>query len=149
MLRHKTGEITSARSLVLLQVPLPRFTQLGEEVDVCILQGLHALVLRERGLPPGIGVTHRFTHFQHLFYGSGYAAGYYVYLWAEVLDADAVDAFEEAGSPFDGQVAQRLLRHIYAAGDSVEPGTTYRAFRGRDARIEAMLQKKGLLEPAA
>jgi peptidyl-dipeptidase Dcp len=108
-----------------------------------------AQVLRERGLPPGIGVNHRFTHFQHLFYGSGYAAGYYVYLWAEVLDADAFDAFEEAGSPFDDQVAQRLLRHIYSAGDSVEPGATYRAFRGRDARIEAMLQKKGLLAPAA
>jgi peptidyl-dipeptidase Dcp len=107
-----------------------------------------AQVLRERGLPPGVGVNHRFTHFQHLFYGSGYAAGYYVYLWAEVLDADAYDAFTEAGGPFDAEVAQRLLRHIYAAGDSVEPGATYRAFRGRDARVEAMLQKKGLLEPA-
>lgn len=105
-------------------------------------------VLRERGLPPGVGVNHRFTHFQHLFYGSNYAAGYYVYLWAEVLDADAFDAFVEAGNPFDAQVAQRLLKHVYAAGDSVEPGATYAAFRGRPARIEPMLQKKGLLEPA-
>jgi peptidyl-dipeptidase Dcp len=105
-------------------------------------------VLRERGLPPGVGVNHRFTHFQHLFYGSGYAAGYYVYLWAEVLDADAFDAFSETGDPFDGTVASRLLQHIYAAGDSVEPGQTYRAFRGRDARIDSMLEKKGLLEPA-
>jgi peptidyl-dipeptidase Dcp len=107
-----------------------------------------AQVLRERGLPPGVGVNHRFTHFQHLFYGSGYAAGYYVYLWAEVLDADAFDAFTEAGSPFDAKVAQKLLKHIYAAGDSVEPGVTYEAFRGRAARIEAMLEKKGLLQPA-
>jgi peptidyl-dipeptidase Dcp len=107
-----------------------------------------AQVLRERGLPPGVGVNHRFTHFQHLFYGSGYAAGYYVYLWAEVLDADAFDAFTEAGSPFDAAVAQRLLKHIYAAGDSVEPGVTYEAFRGRAARIESMLEKKGLLQPA-
>jgi peptidyl-dipeptidase Dcp len=106
-----------------------------------------AQVLRERGLPPGVGVNHRFTHFQHLFYGSGYAAGYYVYLWAEVLDADAFEAFVEAGNPFDPQVAQRLLKHIYAAGDSVEPGATYRAFRGREARIEAMLEKRGLLAP--
>jgi peptidyl-dipeptidase Dcp len=105
-------------------------------------------VLRERGLPPGVGINHRFPHFQHLFYGSGYAAGYYVYLWAEVLDADAFDAFAETGDPFDGTVAQRLLAHIYAAGDSVEPGQTYRAFRGRDARIESMLEKKGLLQPA-
>jgi peptidyl-dipeptidase Dcp len=107
-----------------------------------------AQVLRERGLPPGVGINHRFTHFQHLFYGSGYAAGYYVYLWAEVLDADAFDAFTEAGSAFDAAVAQRLLKHIYAAGDSVEPGRTYEAFRGRSARIESMLEKKGLLQPA-
>jgi peptidyl-dipeptidase Dcp len=107
-----------------------------------------AQVLKERGLPPGVGVNHRFTHFQHLFYGSSYAAGYYVYLWAEVLDADAFDAFNEAGSAFDAGVAQRLLKHIYAAGDSVEPGKTYEAFRGRAARIDSMLEKKGLLQPA-
>jgi peptidyl-dipeptidase Dcp len=106
-----------------------------------------ARVLRERGLPPGVGVNHRFTHFQHLFAGSGYAAGYYVYLWAEVLDADAYDAFIEAGDPFDAGVAGRLQRHIYAAGDSVEPGATYAAFRGRAAQIEPMLNKRGLLQP--
>jgi peptidyl-dipeptidase Dcp len=105
-------------------------------------------VLRERGLPQGVGVNHRFTHFQHLFYGSGYAAGYYVYLWAEVLDADAFGAFTEAGSAFDAGVAHKLLEHIYSAGDSVEPGATYEAFRGRAARIDAMLDKKGLLQPA-
>jgi peptidyl-dipeptidase Dcp len=105
-------------------------------------------ILRERGLPPGVGVNHRFTHFQHLFAGSGYAAGYYVYLWAEVLDADAFDAFVEAGDPFDAGVAGRLQRHIYSAGDSVEPGATYVAFRGRAAQIEPMLKKRGLLQPA-
>jgi peptidyl-dipeptidase Dcp len=107
-----------------------------------------ARVLKERGLPPGVGINHRFTHFQHLFYGSGYAAGYYVYLWAEVLDADAFDAFTEAGDAFDAKVAHKLLKHVYAAGDSVEPGKTYEAFRGRAARIESMLEKKGLLQPA-
>jgi peptidyl-dipeptidase Dcp len=105
-------------------------------------------VLRRRGLPPGVGVNHRFPHFQHLFHGSGYAAGYYVYLWAEVLDADAYEAFEEAGDPFDAALAQRLLKHVYAAGDSVDPVRTYEAFRGRAARIEPMLKKRGLLEPA-
>ena len=107
-----------------------------------------AEVLRQRGLPRGVGLNHRYTHFQHLFAGSGYAAGYYVYLWAEVLDADAFDAFVEAGDPFDAGVAQRLQRHIYAAGDSVEPGATYAAFRGRAPQIEPMLKKRGLLEPA-
>ena len=104
-------------------------------------------VLRERGLPSGVGLNHRFTNFQHLFAGSGYAAGYYVYLWAEVLDADAYDAFVEAGNPFDAETAKRLQRHIYSAGDCVEPGATYVAFRGRPAQIEPMLKKRGLLEP--
>jgi peptidyl-dipeptidase Dcp len=107
-----------------------------------------AQVLAERGLPAGVGINHRFTHFQHLFYGSGYAAGYYVYLWAEVLDADAFNAFVEAGNPFDAEVAGRLLKHVYAAGDSVEPGATYAAFRGRAAKVEPMLEKRGLLVPA-
>jgi peptidyl-dipeptidase Dcp len=105
-------------------------------------------VLRERGLPPGVGINHRYTHFQHLFNSSGYAAGYYVYLWAEVLDADAFDAFVEAGDPFAPDVAARLKRHIYAAGDSVEPAATFAAFRGRDPRIEPMLKKRGLLAEA-
>ena len=103
-------------------------------------------VLAERGLPAAAGVNHRLVHFQHVFAGSGYAAGYYVYLWAEVLDADAYDAFVEAGDPFDGQVAQRLRRWIYASGDSIEPGEAYRAFRGREPRIEPMLRDKGLIE---
>ena len=107
-----------------------------------------AQVLRERGLPPGVGINHRYTHFQHLFASSCYAAGYYVYLWAEVLDADAFNAFVEAGDPFDKATAERLKRHIYAAGDSVEPGATFAAFRGRGPQLEPMLRKRGLLEPA-
>jgi peptidyl-dipeptidase Dcp len=99
------------------------------------------------GLPPGVGVNHRLTHFQHLFSGSAYAAGYYVYLWAEVLDADGFEAFVEAGDPFDPEVARRLARFIYSSGNSIEPGAAYRAFRGRAARPEPMLRQRGLLEP--
>ena len=88
--------------------------------------------LRRIGLPDGVGLNHRLVHFQHLFAGSGYAAGYYVYLWAEVLDADGFEAFE------------RLRRHIYASGDSVEPGAAYAAFRGRAPQVEALLRKRGL-----
>lgn len=102
-------------------------------------------VLRRLGAPQEVGMNHRLVHFQHLFSGSSYAAGYYVYLWAEVLDADAHDAFVEAGDPFDRATAERLRRHVYAAGNSVEPGATYVAFRGREARVEPMLRKKGLL----
>ena len=90
-----------------------------------------AELLRQHGLPHGVGINHRLVHFQHLFSGSGYAAGYYVYLWAEVLDADGFDAFTEAGSPFDAAVAAAPAQHIYAAGNSVEPGAAFAAFRGR------------------
>ena len=102
-------------------------------------------VLQRYGLPAGVGLNHRYTHFQHLFSGSSYAAGYYVYLWAEVLDCDAFEAFKEAGDVFDASTAQRLLDCIYAAGNRVEPGQTYRHFRGRDARIEPMLRDRGLV----
>jgi peptidyl-dipeptidase Dcp len=101
-------------------------------------------VLAERGLPRDVGLNHRLPHFQHLFAGSSYAAGYYVYLWAEVLDADAYGAFVEAGDPFDAAVAARVRRWIYASGDSVEPGRAFEAFRGRPPQIEPMLIEKGL-----
>jgi len=103
-------------------------------------------VLAERGAPAVAGLNHRLPHFQHLFSGSGYAAGYYVYLWAEVLDADAYDAFVEAGDPFDAAVAQRARRWIYSSGNSVEPGAAYAAFRGRAAHIGPMLRERGLID---
>jgi peptidyl-dipeptidase Dcp len=97
------------------------------------------------GAPEVVGMNHRLTHFQHLFAGSGYAAGYYVYLWAEVLDADGYDAFVEAGSPFDPAVARRLKQFIYATGNSIEPSAAYRAFRGRGPTVEPMLKQRGLV----
>jgi peptidyl-dipeptidase Dcp len=111
--------------------------------DLCAFE---ADLLARAGLPAGVGLNHRLVHFQHLFSGSGYAAGYYVYLWAEVLDADAFDAFEEAGSPFDPAVAARLRRYIYGSGNSIEPGAAYAAFRGRAPTVEPMLRKRGLIE---
>jgi len=101
--------------------------------------------MAERGLPVAAGLNHRLPHFQHLFSGSGYAAGYYVYLWAEVLDCDAYDAFVEAGDPFQPDVAANLKRWIYSSGNSIEPGAAFRAFRGRDPRIEPMLKDRGLI----
>ncbi len=112
--------------------------------DVCSFE---AQVLRERGLPAGTGINHRAVHFQHLFSSDAYAAGYYVYLWAEVLDADGYGAFEEAGDPFDPAVAARLHRCIYAAGNSVEPGEAYAAFRGRPPEVGPLFEKRGLAEP--
>lgn len=108
-----------------------------------------AAFLREAGLPEAVGQNHRLAHFQHLFAGSSYAAGYYVYLWAEVLDADGFDAFTEAGDAFDPAVAGRLREHIYASGNSVEPRAAYQAFRGRAATVQPLLEKRGLLETEA
>jgi peptidyl-dipeptidase Dcp len=99
-------------------------------------------------MPPAVGVRHRLVHFQHLFAGASYACGYYVYLWAEVLDADAFGAFEEAGNPFDADVAARLHRHIYAVGDTVPPQQAYTDFRGRLPALEPLLAKRGLLAGA-
>ena len=97
------------------------------------------------GAPAVVGMNHRMTHFQHLFSGSGYAAGYYVYLWAEVLDADGFDAFREAGDAFDAATANRLRDFIYSSGNSIEPSAAYRAFRGREPAVEPMLRQRGLL----
>jgi peptidyl-dipeptidase Dcp len=101
------------------------------------------------GMPREIVMRHRLPHFLHLFASSGYAAGYYVYLWAEVLDADGYDAFIEAGNPFDPAVAERLRRYVYSAGNTIEPGAAFRAFRGRDPTVTPMLVKRGLPGAAA
>ena len=98
------------------------------------------------GMPREIVLRHRLPHFGHLFADDWYAAGYYVYLWAEVLDADGYDAFVEAGDPFDPAVAARLLKYVYAAGGTIDPSA---AFRGRDAAVEPMLSKRGLAKGSA
>jgi peptidyl-dipeptidase Dcp len=98
------------------------------------------------GMPREITLRHRLPHFGHLFQGSGYAAGYYVYMWAEVLDSDGFNAFVEAGSPFDRDVASRLRRYIYSSGGTLEPAAAFRAFRGRDPVVGPMLAGRGLVD---
>jgi peptidyl-dipeptidase Dcp len=116
-----------------------------EEIDAAALE---EAVLERIGMPREIGVRHRPAHFQHLFAGSGYAAGYYAYLWAEVLDADGFAAFRESGDVFDPALARRL-KAIYEAGDTSDPMELYVAFRGREPRVEALLEHRGLSEAAA
>ncbi|TMJ03254.1 MAG: M3 family metallopeptidase [Alphaproteobacteria bacterium] len=94
-------------------------------------------------MPDEVVLRHRPPHFQHIFSGDHYAAGYYSYLWSEVLDADAFDAFEEAGDVFDPAVAKRLRDNIYAAGGARDPAEAYRAFRGRMPSVEPLLRKRG------
>ncbi|MGF6573872.1 peptidyl-dipeptidase Dcp [Paraburkholderia sp. GAS333] len=97
------------------------------------------------GVPREVGMRHRLPHFGHIFGGDYYAAGYYVYMWAEVLEAEAFDVFEEAGDAFDPALAGKLLHYVYSAGDSREQRTAFRAFLGRDPQAASMLRKRGLL----
>ena len=100
-------------------------------------------------MPAEIVMRHRLPHFSHLFSGGGYAAGYYSYMWSEVLDADAFEAFEETGDAFDPATAQRLRDFIYSAGNLRDPAEAYKAFRGRLPAVDALLKKRGLDDVAA
>ena len=104
-----------------------------------------AETLARLNMPDTIAMRHRTPHFGHVFAGDGYSAGYYSYMWSEVLDADAFSAFEEAGNPFDPALAQKLKDNIYAAGGSKDPEELYRAFRGKMPTADAMMEKRGLV----
>ena len=104
-----------------------------------------AEVLAEIGLPRAIPMRHATPHFAHVFAGDGYSSGYYSYMWSEVMDADAFDAFVEAGDPFDRATAERLERFILSAGGSDEAEALYTAFRGRMPGVEPLLKGRGLL----
>jgi len=119
----------------------------GDAPDGIDITAFERAELARIGMPREIVMRHRLPHFDHLFSGSAYAAGYYVYMWAEVLDADGFEAFAEAGNPFDPTLAERLRRNVYASGGTLDPIAAYRAFRGRDASVEAMLAKRGLTAP--
>jgi peptidyl-dipeptidase Dcp len=105
-----------------------------------------ATALARIGMPEEIAMRHRPPHFDHVFSGGGYAAAYYSYMWSEVLDADAFEAFEETGDIFDPATAQKLRQTIYAAGGTQDPVDAYKAFRGRLPSPDALLRKRGLAD---
>lgn len=100
-------------------------------------------VLAKIGMPSEIVPRHRIPHFQHII--GGYAAGYYSYLWSEVMDADAFAAFIEAGNVFDRKTATKLKTHILSAGNKRDALEAYVAFRGRPPEVEGLLRKRGLV----
>lgn len=102
--------------------------------------------LDELGMPQAIVMRHRTPHFNHIFAGESYSAGYYSYLWSEVLDADGFEAFLETGDIFDPATAQRLKEHVLSAGNRQDPAKAYLAFRGRAPSVEPLLRKRGLVE---
>lgn len=104
--------------------------------------------LADLGMPKEIVMRHRSPQFGHIFSGEGYSAGYYGYMWADVLTSDAAEAFEEAaGGYYDAALAKKLVDHLFAPRNAVDPADAYRAFRGRDARMEALMRDRGFPVP--
>ena len=99
--------------------------------------------LSELGMPNEIVMRHRTPQFGHLFSSDGYSAGYYSYLWSDVLTADAFGAFTEGKGPYDKEVAKRLVKYIFSVGNTIDPAEGYRNFRGRDPNVDALMIKRG------
>jgi peptidyl-dipeptidase Dcp len=105
--------------------------------------------LADMGMPTEIVMRHRSPQFGHVFSGEGYSAGYYGYMWADVLTADAAEAFAEApGRFYDRDIAKKLVQHLFSVRNAVDPADAYRAFRGRDAKIGALMRARGFPAPA-
>jgi len=106
--------------------------------------------LEELGMPSEIVMRHRSPQFAHIFSGESYAAGYYGYIWSEVLTSDAAEAFAEApGGFYDKELSARLVKHLFSVRNAIDPQEAYRAFRGRDPRIEALMRDRGFPMPGS
>ena len=104
--------------------------------------------LKKLGMPEELPMRHRSPHFTHIFSQESYAAGYYGYIWADVHTADAAEAFEVAeGGYYDEELARLLVEHLFAPRNAVDPAEAYRAFRGRDAEMEALMRDRGFPVP--
>jgi peptidyl-dipeptidase Dcp len=95
------------------------------------------------GMPNELVMRHRTPQFAHVFSSDGYSAGYYSYLWSDVLTADAFGAFTEGKGAYDKAVAERLVRHVFSVGNTIDPAEAYRNFRGRDPQVDALMIKRG------
>ena len=102
-----------------------------------------AQALAKIGMPKELVMRHRLPQFNHLFSSDAYSAGYYSYLWSETMDADTWAAFEEAGNPFDKATADRFRSTLLSTGNETDRAEAYRAFRGRDPDVNALLKKRG------
>ncbi len=104
--------------------------------------------LERLGMPDELPMRHRTPHFGHIFSGEGYSAGYYGYMWADVLTSDASEAFAEApGGFYDAELAERMVHYLFAPRNSVDPAEAYREFRGRDATVEPLMRDRGFPVP--
>lgn len=105
--------------------------------------------MQELGCPPEIVMRHRPTQFGHIFANDGYSAGYYSYLWADTLTADAAEAFAGAGSFYDPATARRLYDSVLSVGNSIAPDEAFRRFRGREVDTDALMRDRGFPVSAA
>ena len=104
--------------------------------------------LEELGMPKQLVMRHRTPHFGHVFSGEGYATGYYGYMWADVLTADAAEAFAEAPDGFyDKEMADKLVKYLFAPRNAIDPAEAYKLFRGREANMEALMRDRGFPIP--
>lgn len=124
----------------LVDMDLHVLTEIPSDLDVMKFEEEK---LRQRGIPSQILPRYRVTNFSHTM-GGGYAAGYYSYIWAEVYEADAYQAFKEANNIFDTTIADKIRKCIFEKGGTKEGMTLYRDFRGRDPKIDGLLENRGL-----
>jgi peptidyl-dipeptidase Dcp len=107
-------------------------------------QAFERATLAELGMPEELVMRHRTSQFGHIFSGGSYSAGYYGYMWADVLSADAAEVFAAApGGFYDPETAKKLVMYLFAPRNSMDPAEAYRAFRGHDAEIDALLRQRG------
>jgi peptidyl-dipeptidase Dcp len=125
-----------ASALVDMKIHLAGATKI--DPDAFEKQTLAAL-----GMPSELVMRHRLPQFGHIFADDGYSAGYYSYLWSDVISADAYEAFTEAGGPYDKAVGKRLFENVFSVGKTVEEATAYRNFRGKDPSIGALMKNRG------
>ncbi|MHA1544359.1 MAG: M3 family metallopeptidase, partial [Alphaproteobacteria bacterium] len=118
-----------------------------DPAEITDVQAFEAAKLAELGMPSELPMRHRSTQFQHIFSGEGYSAGYYGYMWADVLTADTAEAFTEAGGFYDKDVIAKMVKHLFSVRNSIDPADAYRAFRGRDAEMEALMRDRGFPIP--
>jgi peptidyl-dipeptidase Dcp len=144
LLQARSFDIPFARTEFLASALLDMRLHLVPNGAVGDLTAFEKSTHDELGMPSAVVARYRIPQFLHLFSGEGYAAGYYGYLWADVLARDVFEAFIEAGDPFDPATANRYLKTMLSVGNTVDPSEAFRRFRGRDPKIDALLKAEGL-----
>ncbi len=116
----------------------------NEKIDPAVFE---RETLKEIGMPSEIVMRHRTPQFLHIFASDSYSAGYYSYLWADVLTADGFDAFLEGKGPYDKEVAKRFRDFVLSVGNTIDPAEGYRKFRGKDPTVAPLMRKRGFPVP--